>query len=178
MPNKSVINLLPESAVAGTRRLSVFKSLQVILIVAIMVCLIMTIGIWAISLIAGREIAAENLKSKTLEEQIQAFSKKEQQFYLLARQLDKADELLNSRVGLEKVLNKAVSVFPSEAVLTSAKIEGNGRRISIKYLADNFDIMTKVIAVAKTKPFSLVRVNSFSRELSGQYFIDLTVELL
>lgn len=96
----------------------------------------------------------------------------------MAHQLDKADEILNSRVGLEKELNKAISVFPAEAVLTSAKIEGNGRRISIKYLADNFDVMTKVIAAAKTKPFSLVRINGFSRELSGQYFIDLTVELL
>ena len=178
MPNKSVINLLPESAVAGTRRLSIFKSLQAILIVVMMACLILTIGIWAISLVAGREIVAEDLKSKTLEEQINAFSKKEQQFHLLAHQLDKADEILNSRVGLEKELNKAISVFPAEAVLTSAKIEGNGRRISIKYLADNFDVMTKVIAVAKTKPFSLVRINGFSRELSGQYFIDLTVELL
>lgn len=178
MPNKSVINLLPESAVAGSRRLSLFKSLQAILIVVMMVCLILTIGIWAISLIAGREIVSENLKSKTLEEQIQAASKKEQQFYLLASQLDKADELINSRVGLEKELNKAVLAFPAGAILTSAKIEGNGRRISVKYLAGNFDVMSQVIAAAKTKPFSLVRVNSFSRELSGQYFIDLTVELL
>lgn len=178
MPNKSIINLLPESAVAGSRQLSLFKSIQAILIVVMMVCLILTIGIWAISLIAGREITSENLKSKTLEEQIKSFSKKEQQFFLLASQLDKADELINNRVNLEKELNKAVSAFPADAVLASAKIEGNGRRISIKYLAGNFEVMTKVIAVAKTKPFSSVRVNGFSRELSGQYFIDLTVELL
>ena len=80
MPNKSVINLLPESAVAGTRRLSIFKSLQAILIVVMMACLILTIGIWAISLVAGREIVAEDLKSKTLEGQINAFSKKNNSF--------------------------------------------------------------------------------------------------
>jgi Tfp pilus assembly protein PilN len=178
MPTKNVINLLPESAVAGSRRLSIFKTLQAVLIVVVMACLIMTLGIWAISLIAGREIEAENLKSKTLEEQIQAYSKKEQQFYLLAHQLDKADELFNSRVSMEKKLNDAIAVFPAEAVLTSAKIEGTGREISIKYIANNFDVMAKVIAVAKTKPFSLVRINGFTRELSGQYFIDLTVQLL
>lgn len=178
MSTKSVINLLPESAVAGSRRLSFFKTLQAILIVIVMLSLILTIGIWALSLVTGRQITAENKKAVGLEEQIKSYSKKEQQFYLLSRQLSKAGELLNTRVSLEKILNQAIAVFPAEAVLTSAKIEGAGRRISIKYVADNFDIMSKVIAVAKTKPFSSVRVNAFSRELSGKYFIDLTVELL
>ncbi|MBI5356876.1 hypothetical protein HZB78_04710 [Candidatus Collierbacteria bacterium] len=178
MPTKSVINLLPESAVAGSKKLSIFKALQAVLIVLTLVSLILTIGVWSISLITAREIAAENLKFKTLEEKIQAYSKKEQQFYLLARQLDKVGELLNSRAGLEKELNNTISVFPAEAVLTSAKIEGSGKEMSIKYVADNLNIMAKVISVAKTKPFSLVRINGFSRELSGQYFIDLTVQLL
>lgn len=178
MAVKSVINLLPESAIAGSKKLSVFKTIQAILIVGVLASLIVTIGIWALSIVAGREIAAENTKSKSLEEKINALSKKEQQFYLLATQLDKADELLNSRSGLEKKLNNALSVFPADAVLVSAKIEDTGKGISIKYLADNFKIMSQVISAAKTKPFSLVRVNGFSRELSGQYFIDLTVELL
>ena len=178
MPTKSVINLLPESAVVGSRRLSLFKTLQAILIVAAMACLILTIGIWALGLVAGRQVVAENQKAKDLEEKIKSNSKKEQQFYLLSSQLSKADDLLNSRVSLEKLLNQAIVVFPDDAVLTSAQIDGSGRTISIKYQANSFDIMARIVAAAKAKPFSSVKVNAFSRELSGKYFIDLTVELL
>ena len=78
---KNIINLLPESAVEGSRRLAIFKTLQAILIVVTLVSLVLTIGIWALSLITGKEAAVENLKSQDLEAKIKAYSKKEQQFY-------------------------------------------------------------------------------------------------
>ncbi|MBI2309474.1 hypothetical protein HYU89_01080 [Candidatus Collierbacteria bacterium] len=175
---KNIINLLPESAVEGSRRLSIFKTLQTILIAVAMVCLVLTIGIWSLSLITGREIAVANLKSKDLEEQIAAYSKKEQQFYLLTHQLDKANELLNSRTQIEKKLNTVMTAFPPDANLLSAKIDASGQNISVKFLADNFEKMVKIVTAAKTKPFSLVKVNDFFRNATGQYLIDLTVELL
>lgn len=178
MAIKNIINLLPESAVEGSRRLAIFKTLQAFLIAAALVSLVLTIGIWALSLITGREIAAANILSTDFENQIAAYSKKEQQFYLLTHQLDKAGELLNSRIQIEKKLNTVMTAFPEEATLLSAQIDADGQNISVKFLADNFEKMVKVIAAAKTKPFSLVKVNDFSRDAAGKYSIDLTVELL
>lgn len=143
-----------------------------------MVSLILTIGIWALSLITGRGVVIANLLSQDLEEQITADSKKEQQFYLLANQLNKASELLNSRIKIEEKLNTVMTAFPPDANLLSAKIDAPGQNISVRFSADNFEKMVKVVAAAKTKPFSLVKINDFSRGPSGQYLIDLTVELL
>ena len=178
MSIKSIINLLPESAVAGSRRLSIFKTVQTILIAAAMVSLVLTIGIWALSLIAGREIAAANLLSQNLEDQIAVYAKKEQQFYLLFRQLDKAGELLNSGTQIEKKLDMAMTAFPADANLLSAKIVAPGQNISLRFSSSNLEKMVKVVTAAKTKPFSLVKVNDFSRGPTGEYMIDLTVELL
>jgi len=175
---KNIINLLPESAMEGSRRLAVFKTIQIILITLTMVCLVLTIGIWALSLIVGKGVAAENLKSQDLEAKITAYSKKEQQFYLLTHQLDKAGGLLNSRTQIEKKLNAVMTAFPSDANLSSAKIEASGKNISVTLSTDNLEKMIKVVAAAKTKPFSLVKVNDFSRGSKGEYLIDLTVEVL
>ena len=71
-----------------------------------------------------------------------------------------------------------MAAFPSDATLLSAQIDADGQNISVKFLADNFEKMVKVISAAKTKPFSLVKVNDFSRDATGKYSIDLTVELL
>ena len=162
----------------GSRRLAIFKGVQTILIVVALVCMILTIGIWSLSLITGRELAIENIKSKDLEEQIVAQSKKEQQFYLLTHQLDKANKLLDSRIQIEKKLNAVMTAFPPDVNLLSAEIDAPGKNISVKFAADNFQKMIKVVAAAKTKPFSLVKVNDFSRNIKGEYLIDLTVELL
>lgn len=178
MAIKNIINLLPESAVEGSRRLAIFKTLQAFLIAAALVSLVLTIGIWALSLITGREIAAANILSTDFENQIAAYSKKEQQFYLLTHQLDKAGELLNSRIQIEKKLNTVMTAFPDDANLLSAQIESDGKNISVKFSADNFEKMVKVIAAAKTKPFSLVKVNDFVRDAAGKYSLDLTIELL
>ena len=115
---------------------------------------------------------------KDLEEQIVAQSKKEQQFYLLTHQLDKANKLLDSRIQIEKKLNAVMTAFPPDVNLLSAEIDAPGKNISVKFAADNFQKMIKVVAAAKTKPFSLVKVNDFSRNIKGEYLIDLTVELL
>lgn len=178
MPTKNIINLLPESAVEGSRRLAVFKTLQAVLIAIALISLILTIGVWALSLVTGREISAANLLFQNLEDQIAAYSKKEQQFYLLTHQLDKAGELLNSRIQIEKKLDTVMTAFPADANLLSAQIEADGQNILVKFSADNFEKMIKVIAAAKTKPFSLVKVNDFSRGPTGKYSIDLTVKLL
>ena len=178
MAIKNIINLLPESAVEGSRRLAIFKTLQAVLIAIALVSLVLTIGIWALSLVTGREIAAANLLSADFENQIAAYSKKEQQFYLLTHQLDKAGELLNSRIQIEKKLNTAMTAFPSDATLLSAQIDAEGKNIAVKFSADNFEKMVKIISAAKTKPFSLVKVNDFARDATGKYSIDLTVELL
>lgn len=178
MAIKNIINLLPESAVEGSRRLAIFKTLQAFLIAAALISLVLTIGVWSLSLVSGREIAAANLLSQNLEDQIKAYSKKEQQIYLLTHQLDKAGELLNSRIRIEKKLDTVMTAFPADANLLSAQIDAASQNISVKFSADNFEKMVKVIAAAKTKPFSLVKVNDFVRDAAGKYSIDLTVELL
>ncbi|GEM_PF-4490850 len=174
----NIINLLPESAVEGSRRLSIFKTLQAILMVVTLVSLVLTIGIWALSLITGKEAVVENLKSQDLEAKITTYSKKEQQFYLLTHQLDKASELLNSRTQIEKKLDAVMTAFPPDVNLSSAKIDSSGKNISVTLSTDNLEKMIKVVIAAKTKPFSLVKVNEFSRNIKGEYLIDLTVEVL
>lgn len=175
---KNIINLLPESAVEGSRRLAFFRTLRIILIAITMVCLVFTIGIWALSLLTGKEVANENLKFQDLEAKIKASSKKEQQFYLLTQQLNKAGELLNSRFQIEKKLDAVMTAFPPDVNLSSAKIDTSGKNISVTLSADTLEKMIKVVIAAKTKPFSSVKVNDFSRGLTGEYLIDLTVEVL
>jgi hypothetical protein len=175
---KNIINLLPESAVEGSRRLAFFRTLRIILIAITMVCLVFTIGIWALSLLIGKEVAAENLKLQDLEAKIMASSKKEQQFYLLTHQLNKAGELLNSRFQIEKKLNAVMTAFPPDVNLSSAKIDTSGKNISVTLSADTLEKMIKVVTAAKLQPFSSVKVNDFSRGSKGEYLIDLTVEVL